>query len=264
MAPNGTSSHRNGGGVCLSVATPAYGNQFSGEYVKSLHQLTYAMMRQGVMITHSSIDYADIVLSRNYLISSFYFAKRDCTHLLFVDNDMGFEPSLIADMLALGEDVVGALIPSRSLNLETLHKAGSVPFKTAMAMASQFIGTPHPSGETKNGFLRGQRCGTGILLISRAAVQRLIKTDPSIVAPVGNQALPFPGKFDTFLTPFDKVNTGTQELSEDYSFCWRWTQKAQGRIWLAPHHRITHTGRWVYRGRYTDQQHHLHEADPEK
>ena len=236
----------------INLATPAYRNSYSGEFVQTFYNLIYDLLRKGIILSHSSIDYADIVTSRNFLISHFYFNKRDCSHMLFMDDDIGFSSALVMDMIDFSEDVVGALSPSRNLDLRKLHARGAEPFEQARANATDFIGELHPSGETRDGFARALKCGGGVMLISRAAVRRMIDSDPSIVADGKGRCSHFPVKFEKFLTPFDKVVVNGQELSEDYAFCWRWTQKCGGKIWVARHHKITHTGRMVFEGRFSD------------
>ena len=43
------------------------------------------------------------------------------THLLFVDADMGFAPSLIEHMIAADKPMVGAMSPFRKLELEKFY-----------------------------------------------------------------------------------------------------------------------------------------------
>lgn len=236
--------------IKINLATPCYGDSFSGAYVASLYKLIYAGMNRGLTVGHTAVDYADIVASRNYLLTNFYYGKLDCSHILFVDDDMGFAPDLIFDMLSLREDVVGAFCPARRLDLKALHAEGDQPFGDALRAAQRFVGSPHPSGQSRGGFQRAARLGTGIMLISRRAVDRMVRTMPDIERPPSACQMPYPMPHPKFLTPFDKVEVADRPLSEDYSFCWRWTELCGGTLWAATHHRITHTGRFTFEGMY--------------
>ena len=231
----------------INVATPSYEDSYSGHYVSSFYHLIYSLLREQIILSHTGVDYADIVASRNYLLTNFSYGKTDCSHILFVDNDMGFPPELVHDMLELDQDVTGAFIPSRHIDLKYLHKSKE-DFDTALRKSFRFVGERHPSGETSGKFLRMTRCGTGIMLISRKAVTKMIETMPEIAQPPKACQLPYPMPHPQFLTPFDKVEVDGRQLSEDFSFCHRWTEGCGGKIWGAPHHKISHAGRFVFEG----------------
>lgn len=233
----------------INVATPCYDDCYSGNYVSSLYHLIYSLLRKQIIIAHTGVDYADIVASRNYLLTNFYYGKTDCSHLLFVDNDMGFPPELIIEMLDFDREVTGAFIPSRHIDLKSLHRS-TEDFDTALRKSSHFVGDLHPSKEREGKFHRMMRCGTGIMLISRAAITRMIETLPEIVQPPNACQLPYPMPHPQFLTPFDKVDVKGRQLSEDFSFCHRWTEGCNGKIWGAGHHQISHTGRFAYEGNF--------------
>ena len=234
----------------INIATPCYDDTYSGNYVSSLYHLIYTLLRRQIIVSHTGIDYADIVASRNYLLTNFYYGKPDCSHILFIDNDMGFPPELILDMLDLHKPVTGTLYPSRYIDLKALHQS-SDDFDTAMRQASRFVGEVHPSGQKRDKFIRMTRCGTGILLVSREAITEMIDCMPDIVLPARACQLPYPMPYPHFLCPFDKVEVDGRQLSEDFSFCHRWTEYCGGEIWAAPHHQISHTGRFVYEATHT-------------
>ena len=215
--------------VRINIATPAYRSSYAGVYMTSMVELLNSKPAN-VAFSFSTVDYADIVMSRNYLISNFYYNKPDADYLLFLDNDMGFRPGLIARMLALRQDVVGVIYPRRSLDLNHLHTNGDQPFDAAYAQACSFIGAPLPGHPVVNGFARVDRIGTGILLISRRAIDRMVATLPDIVDTTQVKGLPFASQFNRFLTPFNKVIENGLELSEDFSFCHRWVKRCGGEI----------------------------------
>lgn len=42
------------------------------------------------------------------------------------------------------------------------------------------------------------------------------------------------------VTPFNKIELEDRELSEDLSFCYRWTKQCGGRLYANIHHPIAH------------------------
>lgn len=225
----------------INIATPCYGSQFSAAYVSSVFRLI-TKAPAGVSFTFTTIDYADVVVARNWLISTFYYKHTDCDYLLFLDDDMGFEPQLIGDMIALGKDVVGVVYAKRKVDLAKLHAAADDPFDIAYAKACEFIGAPVKGANVVNGFLPVTRIGTGILLISRKAVDRMIECLPDIVKTPSRSGLSFAAALPHYLTAFDKVTVGSAELSEDFSFCHRWVNDCGGEILANVTHRIKHVG----------------------
>jgi hypothetical protein len=225
----------------INIATPCYGSQFSAAYVTSVVRLI-SKAPAGVEFAFTTIDYADVVVARNWLISTFYYKHPDCDWLLFLDDDMGFEPQLIGDMIAQGKDVVGAVYAKRRVNLEKLHAAADDPFDIAYAKACEFIGAPVAGARPVKGFLPVTRIGTGILLISRKAVTRMIECLPEIVQPPTRSGIEIAASLPNYLTPFDKVTVDGAELSEDFSFCHRWVQGCGGEIVANVTHRIRHVG----------------------
>lgn len=236
----------------LNIATPAYKGEYASPYVRSFYSLLSAAPSMGLRFSFSEIDYSDIVTSRNYLISNFFYNKVDCSHLLFIDADMGFPSQLISEMLALNEEVVGVAYPKRSIDLEKLHSLNNQSFKKAYAQASSFIGYPSEPHPRNPAFRKVQGCGTGILLISRECINRMLQRCPEIIDRTRFKRLPFGAKFSTFLTPFNKIELDDRELSEDFSFCQRWTKDCGGSIYANVTHDIEHVGNFTVKTCYSD------------
>ena len=104
------------------IATPAYGGQVTTTYCDTVISL----------IDHFREKHPHIRFERKFLsLSALPFARNvfanlvmqddSFTHLLFVDADMGFAPSLIEHMIAADKPMVGAMSPFRKLELEKLY-----------------------------------------------------------------------------------------------------------------------------------------------
>lgn len=236
----------------IYLATPAYGGLFSVDYVRSLYMLLSARPRRPLQFVFSDFDFADIVVARNYLISDFYFNRPDCSHILFVDDDMGFDSALISEMYDLNEAVVGTIYPKRRIDLRKLHAAGDLPYEKAYARALEFIGEIGSPHERRGDFVSVQSCGTGIMLISRGCIDKMIAEMPQILDAKRFKRMPFGNRFKQFITPFDKIKGDDFELSEDFSFCKRW-KECGGRIWASTNRNIRHAGTIVVAAKYSDR-----------
>jgi len=235
----------------INIATPSYGSTYSGAYVRSLYVLLSTGPKNRVSFSFSDVDYADVVTARNYLISNFYFNKPDCSHILFIDDDMGFEGHLIYEMLNLKKDYVGVLYQKRMIDLKKLHSLANQDFSKALAMSCDFIGKPISYLENSN-FAVVDTCGTGILLLSRECIKTMISKCPDIVDTKRYKKMPFASKFKEFITPFDKIQLEDKELSEDISFAYRWTQFCNGKIYANISTNIQHMTEITLETRFSD------------
>lgn len=238
-------------GAVVTIASPVYGSQYSATFVHSL----FAMLQtnQQLRFRFTYVDYADVTEARNYLISRFYFDHPESSHLLFIDNDMGFDATLLPRMLALNEDVVGVIAPGRHIDLEKLHESADLPFDQALARATRFIGEISQPSRQKQGFIQVNRCGAGILLISRQCMDRMLKTLPELIDANPSRTHILRRKLKRRITPFDPMPED-DSLSEDFAFCHRWVHGCGGEIFASIDSPIAHTGIHTVETKYADRE----------
>ena len=240
--------------IKVEVALPCYQSMYDSTFVFSLLELLTTWARGNVEYSISEVDTADIEFARNLLTTNFYYNRDDCSHILFIDNDMGFSTSLINRMINLNEDVVGVVSPRRRIDLKKLHQEQNRPFAKAIAHSTGFILNRADQDNRKDGFIQVNTCGSGILLISRDCITRMMQCCPDIINTTAyrKKYLAISGSFDTFLTPFNKILTREEHFSEDLSFCYRWVQECKGKIFANIDSPIQHVGRQVVSSRYSD------------
>ena len=238
--------------VKVLVATPAYGEMFYTPYVKSVISLQRLMTRHKWDMTFASIAYADIVESRNFLLTHWY-DKTDATHLLFIDADMGYEAQLVADMILLDRPVVGVVYPKRQIDLDRLAKlaAEGLPFERARAQAHEFIvrRNARSAQVDSKGFISVDACGTGLFLIRRDCITDMLSKLPELSDTSAPKNSPLAKTLTRLIRAFDPVAVEGARLSEDFSFCHRWRQ-CGGDIWANTSHEITHVGLHRFAARY--------------
>jgi len=99
----------------LFVATPMYGGMAHGLYVKSCLDLQAVMSKYGIDSKFSFLFNESLITrARNYLVDE--FLRSDCTHLLFLDSDIHYNPQDVIACLALDKDVIGGPYPKKSIN----------------------------------------------------------------------------------------------------------------------------------------------------
>ncbi|MDG6095004.1 hypothetical protein LOC54_07765 [Acetobacter sp. AN02] len=231
------------------IATPCFGGLVTQTYVQSVIGCMVAAQDQGVELTLSLVgNDALITRCRNTLVQQF-MQQPDATHLLFIDSDIGFPHDAIGRLVAAGKDVIGGLYPlkDRYWNEMTAERiARGEPADTA---SLRYVGECEKLHETPAGspLVQVAYAGTGFLLISRNAIERLILAHPESAytridaARDGNGAQDRSAGtawalFECMIDPA----TGTY-LSEDFAFCQRW-RDIGGDIWLDPSLILTHVG----------------------
>jgi len=210
------------------VFIPSFRGNISSTTFETSHRLMSGLMAKGIPASVGTYSWPDIADLRNMVLSVWYDTMPGSSHLLFVDDDMGFPPELIIDMLTFNEPVVGVIYPKKTT-------------------ARQWVGSGVEGAEYRPGFIEVEGVGAGVLLIQREAISRMIERYPDLVGDhmviavmkiIGaKRTLRF---FDCILTPGGKV-------SEDISFCRRW-REIGGVVWASVAYEIQHVGPWSFSG----------------
>ena len=223
----------------LFIFVPAFGQMVSSTTFLTTHALQQALAQKGIGGGVSTLSFPDIGELRSMASTIFYDTLPDCTHLLFIDADMGFSPDLVLDMLMFDESVVGAIYPQRKLPISW---AGS--------------GTGETMAERRGNFMHVEGVGMGVTLIRRDAITKMLEKYPELIDkrlamhPAG-QVLKEAGT-DRLIRVFDCIDIPERgRVSEDLSFCMRWNNLG-GKTWASIGHRISHVGPYDFGACYLD------------
>lgn len=223
-------------GTKVLIALPAFGQVNTSFTTGSLVATTRFLAERGQFGGFSQMSYPDLEDLRAMFLTIF-LDKIDASHILFVDADMYFEPQLVLDMIDFDKPLVGCLYPKRTLPISWV--------------GSKLAGEQH----MEKGFLKVERIGFGITLISRGCVQAMIDSghteiDEDLDAHTAGKMLKSQG-ITRMIRAFDKIRLPGRRLSEDFSFCER-HRRAGGDVWAAVDHKVTHIGDYGFGARYMD------------
>ena len=246
----------------LFVATPMYGGQNHGLYMKACLDLQGMCIQYGIEVKFSFLFNESLITrARNYLVDEF-LNRSDCTHMLFIDSDINFNPQDVVAMLALNKDVIGGPYPKKAIKWRAVKKAieknPDIEAQALERVTGDFVFNPVKGTEkfTVTEPLQVMEIGTGFMMVERSVFAKMEEAYPMIrYKPDHVGQANFDGSryiqafFDTVIDTKDSITGGGSDryLSEDYMFCQMW-RKIGGEIWLCPWMKTDHIGTYHFKG----------------
>jgi hypothetical protein len=241
----------------LVVATPCFGGQVASIYCASLFKLRGALRAYPDIELKLEMQQNDALITRARanLVAAF-LDDPAATHLLFIDADIGFEPEQVLRLLASEAEVCAAIYPIKRLDWDKIRETVATGRPEPAAASLHYVLDVEDPRRiaTRGEFARVRAAGTGFLMIRRAVLEKMCERYQSLRfsgdhnyrdALAGSQnrvAL-----FECMIDPRSKVY-----LSEDFSFCRRWTDMG-GEIWADLKSRLNHVGPTTYQGNLATQ-----------
>ena len=184
----------------LMVAVPTV-DYVHAEFLKSLSRLCLQLGKDGIDAEVEICAASLVYIARNRL--AHLAIQRECTHVLWIDADMTFEPDILDSLLWCGKDMVcGAFVGRRPKYSPCVYTSIEDPGN--MKPVENFGVEP----------FRVDGCGFALVL-----------TSVSLLKDVWD-------RFGTCFRP-------NEDYSEDLAFCDR-VKKIGGEIWCEPTARVGH------------------------
>jgi hypothetical protein len=224
----------------LHIATPMYGGNCTAGYASSMLNLSRIISYQHNFVTNESL----VTRARNMLTHT--FLSTDCTHLLFIDADVAFDPEGVVKMVESGLPLIGGLYAKKYINWAKVHFSathGVNPRDLHSSGCDYYVRGDVEIGSEKPTEVLS--VGTGLMLIKREVFETLRPETPisKLGSEVVGQINSSENVYHFFDTGVDK-NTG-EFLSEDYAFCQRWRAKG-GKVYVAPWVSTIHIGTYHF------------------
>lgn len=248
----------------LFLAVPMYGGSCMGMFAKSVADLTAMFAVNGLELrSYFLFNESLITRARNYCVDE--FMRSDCTHMLFIDSDIGFDPRDIVAMMALQSDesdydVLAGPYPKKTISWEKIKLAVDKGIADEDPnILEKFVGDYVFNPKSGNGTIRidepveVSEVGTGFMMTRRSAFEKFRDTYPQYhYKPDHVRTEHFDGTreimqyFQAEIDPESK-----RYLSEDYWFCQKLAQ-AGGKIWYLPWIKLQHVGTYIFGGSLAD------------
>ena len=253
--------------VC--ILTPCYGGVSFIEYVTSLINTLNMFRSLGINIKIEFCRNDSLVSrARNNLVAK---ALNDpkVTHILFIDNDIIWEPVSVLKLLIADKAIIGGVYPLKNYFWNKLTEPNIVKNWIDAKNSSMLKDIISDEGIVQNKLLkynlnllpegltiennigRVKHIATGFMMIKRDTLEKMFAAFPSTKYTDDVSFLrPEENRFAYAL--FDCGVEDDHYYSEDWMFCSRWS-KMGGEIWVDISINLTHIGIERYNGSYLSQ-----------
>lgn len=230
----------------VMICTPMYNSQCTAQYTISMVNLMSKLpyVKDLEVVTLFALNESLIHKTRNLLAHS--FLKSDCTHLLFIDSDIGFNPEQIIKLMQSDKDVVCGIYPKKNIKWELVTDAvlGGVPPTELHKHAVEYLYIPE-NLDTEDELVEVKRAATGMMMISRNVFEKLADKVPSFVLE-DNLENVFQLNEEIKEYFFTSIDEETRVyLHEDFNFCKLWIAAGE-KIYAASWVELNHSGTYTF------------------
>ena len=232
--------------VRLMVCTPMFGGQAYSSYISSVLDIKHwCMTKYRIPVEFMFICNQSLIsAARNDLAATFLESK--CTHMLFLDADVGFPGDQLGNMIAQNMDIAVGSYPKKAFNWDRVAEVVRMkPDLNSYDLAT--VAHDHAIMALGDTFkfdrpVEVSHAGTGLMLIKREAFTKWRDYHGD-----ENRVYQFQGRdlYDFFQIGVDPRTK--QYFSEDVYFCEKF-REAGGHIWMLPWIQTVHEGTYRFQG----------------
>lgn len=248
----------------LFLAAPMYGGQCAGMFAKSVADLASICTSHGIeMRSYFLFNESLITRARNYCVDE--FMRSDCTHMMFIDSDIGFDPRDVLAMLALQSDdseydVIAGPYPKKCISWEKIKLAVDKGIadndpNVLERYVGDYVFNPKGGGGTIriDVPVEVSEVGTGFMMTRRSTFEKFTAAYPQYsYKPDHVRTEHFDGTREIMMYFQAETDPRSKRyLSEDYWFCQKLIDIGC-KIWYCPWMRLQHVGSYIFGGSLAD------------
>ena len=203
----------------IHFLTPCYGGNITEVCFSSYLGFTIMAMQNNINFQIDTLsNESNVNRARNSCAAK--FLSGECTHLMFVDADIQFDPKDIVKLINHDKDIVGGIYPQKTL-------------------PPKMVVNTIDNGKTEGDLIEVGTLGTGFMLVKRRVFEEMIAHGATpYVDDIGLTKEENSNQYDFFQCTIDSKG---RYLTEDWSFCRRWRELG-GSIWADKTIGLTHVG----------------------
>jgi hypothetical protein len=211
----------------LFIPVICYNHMANTEFMISLIKLTHHLRDKNIDYCLFPIVFESLIpRARN--AAAAHFLDSDCSHLLFIDSDIEFEPESVIKLLRHNKEVIAGVYPKKYYVLNRV-------FNNEEIVDYPFGGEIHFN---KDGLIETTYLPTGFLMIKREVFIKIASSKPELKY---KNDIDGYGQLDTFYNFFRSgVHNGIYE-SEDWGFCSIWRELG-GKVLIDSTIKLGHIG----------------------
>ncbi len=255
----------------LHILTPCFGGMCHVNYVTCLSNTQTLCQFYGIELHVMFMQRDSLVTrARNNLVAK-SMAIPTMTHIMFIDNDITWDPLDVIKLLLADKDIVGGIYPLKNYNWNKLipTDADANPIKTMIDQKNKSQVIQHipdalfiqhkllnynvnylsSSIQINNNLTQVKHLATGFMMIRRNVIDKLFVEYAHLKYVDDVHALISEKEQANAYALFDCEVIDNHYYSEDWLFCHRWS-KLQGEIWIDISIKLTHTGTEHFDGNY--------------
>ena len=242
------------------VATPCYGGLVYYNYVRSLLDTVVHLNNNGVGVKIAGMGNESLITrARNQMVAQ--FMETDCSHMMFIDADVGWNGADVKKLLDWDKEIIGGVYPMKQYFFEKSESAfhdsfdANNTFSPTMFKSKLLTYPVNYASDTidvKKGLVSLKHIPTGFMLVKRCVFEKMMKKYPEMKLTQDANRDPSIAKwvynfFDCMVEP----STGCY-LSEDYAFCHRYLDldRDNNEIYADISVGLSHTGTHTFEGHY--------------
>lgn len=257
------------------LLTPCFASLCYVNYVHCLMATVELFRKYGIeLVVEFCRNDSLVSRARNNLVAR-AMANPRMTHIMFIDNDISWDPQDILKLVISDKNLVGGIYPLKNYNWTDLLVDKKNPTVPNANMVQQWVQRKNESqfkdiisdenmiqfnllrynvnyvSSTLNiekNLAKVKHLATGFMMIKRSVIEKMSKAFPSTKY-VDDVNFLRPEENDFAYALFDCGVEEGHYFSEDWLFCHRWT-KMGGSIWIDVSIALTHTGIEDYKGCY--------------
>lgn len=249
--------------VKILIATPLTGGSVRALYSVTLFKTLKRIHDCGGQADLITFDGSCIVSARNYFAAKL-LRDNSYTHLFMIDSDMSFDGDIIEKLVSKDKHFVAGIYPQRRIDLNRFaveaadrltipRSPPNLPRLMAVSMEYNVIPTHEQSVveyDTEDGLISVESIGLGCALIKRELFDEMIRK--KAVTMRRDRLLQSLGFGEMFYGFFDEMKLPDGDYkSEDFSFCQRWRNVPDAKIWGLLNDPVGHVGMMVYEAAYS-------------
>ncbi len=260
---------------CVYILTPCFGSVCYVNYVHCLMSTIELFRKYGIeLIIEFCRNDSLVSRARNNLVAR-AMANPKMTHIMFIDNDITWDPQDILKLVISDKNLVGGIYPLKNYNWNDLIVDKKDPSNMSPNVIQQWINRKNASQfkdivsdesivqfnmvrynvnyldntlNIEKNLAKVKHIATGFMMIKRSVIEKMSLAFPSTKY-VDDVNFLKPEENEFAYALFDCGVEEGHYFSEDWLFCHRWT-KMGGSIWMDVSIALTHTGIEDYKGCY--------------